>query len=231
MHGKLVKFLKRIYPYNKLSEDRLRAISDNFLKSGGVFKKAKIGEYFQRIKTVSIKEKVSLLPKNPQGDYVVPALTAGTSNQGLSCYCKKEDVTILKNVISVASNGAAGTMFYQPNDFTVLQDAYAIEFKGKMLSSKEYLYLLIFLQKSASGRFDWSNKAYWEKVKDLDFYIPRIGDDIAFEYMERYIEELEAYLTATGLKDYKLTEKEEKALNSFNDVFDRDGGGGKKILS
>lgn len=152
----------------------------------------------------------------------MPALTAGTSNQGLSCYCKKEYATILKNVISVASNGAAGTMFYQPNDFTVLQDAYAIEFKGKVLSSKEYLYFLIFLQKSASGRFDWSNKAYWEKVKDLDFYIPRIGDNVAFEYMERYIEELEAYLKATGLKDYELTKEEEDALAKFDD-FSRQG--------
>jgi putative flippase GtrA len=43
---------------------------------------------------------------------------------------------LLKNVISVSANGAnSGVMFYQPNEFTVLQDSYAIRYKSKELNS------------------------------------------------------------------------------------------------
>ena len=62
--------------------------------------------------------------------------------------------------------------------------------------------------------------------------MPTLGGEINFSFMEKFIEELErerveeldAYLAATGLKDYKLTEKEEDALAKF-DEFSKSGGG------
>mgnify|MGYP000982836190 FL=1 len=47
------------------------------------------------------------------------------------------------------------------------------------------------------------------------------------EELERErVEELDAYLAATGLKDYKLTEKEEDALAKFDEFSQWGGGGG-----
>lgn len=61
----------------------------------------------------------------------------------------KENATILKNVISISANGAnTGATFYQPHEFCILQDAYAIEFIGdKKLNDKEYLFLYVLFQK------------------------------------------------------------------------------------
>ncbi|EPH5974641.1 restriction endonuclease subunit S [Campylobacter upsaliensis] len=44
------------------------------------------------------------------------------------------------------------------------------------------------------------------------------GHQIAFNYMESYIKELEAYLKVTGLNDYTLTHKEKEALRAFENL-------------
>lgn len=63
-----------------------------------------------------------------------------------------------------------------------------------------------------------------ENIKSSDFSHNDERDyKIAFNYMESYIkeleaerlEELEAYLKVTGLKDYKLSQKEKDALKTF----------------
>lgn len=41
---------------------------------------------------------------------------------------------------------------------------------------------------------------------------------IDFEFMESFITELEAYLSVTGLKDYTLTDAEQKALDDFENL-------------
>lgn len=127
-----------------------------------------------------------------------------------------------QNCISVAANGDAPA-FYQPHDFTILQDAYVLKFKGEELSDLHYLYFVSLLQKILT-KFDWNNKSGWEKVKQEKIELPINKDGtIAFEFMENYIKELEtkkirelkAYLQATGLKNYTLSAKEKEALNAF----------------
>ncbi|WP_300933189.1 restriction endonuclease subunit S [uncultured Helicobacter sp.] len=57
---------------------------------------------------------------------------------------------------------------------------------------------------------------------------------IAFDFMEKYIQELEAYLLVARLKDTRLTEKEKEALRIFATLEDsaiRGGGGINRILS
>ena len=46
--------------------------------------------------------------------------------------------------------------------------------------------------------------------------LPFLNGKIYFSYMEKYIEELEAYLVATGLKNYRLTKYDEEVLDKFN---------------
>ena len=38
--------------------------------------------------------------------------------------------------------------------------------------------------------------------------------------MEKYIEELDAYLVATGLKNYNLTKYDKKVLDKFNGLYE-----------
>ena len=161
-------------------------------------------------------------------------MTAGIQNQGLNNYVPKVDATVLKNVISISANGAnTGATFYQSNEFTVLQDAYAINWsQGDVLTDNSYLFLTAAVSKAIYGNYEWTNKAGWEKIKFEKIYLPITKDnEIDFAFMEDFIaeleaerikeleaeriKELEAYLAVAGLKDYVLTEKERNALDNY----------------
>ncbi|CAK1251919.1 Restriction endonuclease S subunit (HsdS) [Fructobacillus cardui] len=148
----------------------------------------------------------------------LPALTAGILNQGLNNYVPEAGATVFKNVISVSANGAnTGAMFYQTHPFTVLQDAYVIDLIDESKpSDMVYLYLVGALQKSIRFNFSWTNKAGWERIKGEKITLPVDKNGLlAFDYMEAYIKELEAYLIATGLNNYVLNDEEKRVLNKF----------------
>lgn len=120
--------------------------------------------------------------------------------------------------------------FYQNKEFTVLQDAYAISFKGEYIpNDNQYLFLTSAITKSIYGSFAWTDKAGWEKVKKEFIQLPTKNGKIDFEFMNAYISELEeeriselsAYLTVSGLDSYELSSEEKDALEIYNDmVFD-----------
>ena len=200
------------------------------------FKEFKIEELFEKIETKKINTKAKDLPEIRSDDHCLPALTAGIQNQGLARFTKRDNATVLKNVISVSANGAnSGAMFYQPHEFTVLQDSYAIKWKGDndFVEKHAYLYFVATLQKVIRGNYSWTNKAGWERIKNVHISLPvtKTGE-IDFEYMVSYIRELElarireleAYLKVTGLTDYKLTTDEERFLEEHRTLIPLGGG-------
>lgn len=200
----------------------MQELENKFISSGGSFKEYKIGELFEKIDTKTLKYKVKDLEGKYDEFYNLPALTAGVINQGLSCYVPRSEATVLKNVISVSANGAnTGVMFYQPEEFTVLQDSYAIRFKNKLLTDNQYLYFLAALQKTIYGNFDWTNKAGWNRIKGYYISLPTKNSQPDFDFMEEYIyvlekeriHVLENYLQASGLDTYDLTDAEITTLN------------------
>ncbi|GAA9172427.1 restriction endonuclease subunit S [Helicobacter pylori] len=204
----------------------------------------KLGDLFEKIIIKPLPYQTAQLPKEKTPTHELPALTAGILNQGLNNFVPKENATILKNVISISANGAnTGATFYQPHEFCVLQDAYAIEFIGdKKLNDKEYLFFVCAISKVIynNSKYEWTNKAGWNKVKNELISLPlkptantQTLKDIDFHFMEKLIAELEqcrlaeleqcrlaeleAYLKATGLSNTTLSNDEENALNLFND--------------
>ncbi|MDU9805135.1 restriction endonuclease subunit S [Helicobacter pylori] len=195
----------------------------------------KLGDLFEKIIIKPLPYQTAQLPKEKTPTHELPALTAGILNQGLNNFVPKENATILKNVISISANGAnTGATFYQPHEFCVLQDAYAIEFIGdKKLNDKEYLFFVCAISKVIynNSKYEWTNKAGWNKVKNELISLPlkptaktQSLNDIDFDFMEKFIAELEqcrlaelqAYLKATGLENTTLSSDEENALNVFN---------------
>lgn len=180
---------------------------------------------FERIEVKKINAKANDFPEAPIGDYVVPLLTAGVSNQGLARYAMREQCpTILHNVISISANGAnTGATFYQPNEFAVLQDSYAIKLVGMEIPSEFVgLYLAACINKLLHGNYDWSNKAGWNNIKYLSITLPVTPyGNPDWEYMSERIQELEKeriqelenYLVATGLNDYTLTDEDMQTLS------------------
>lgn len=215
---------------------RLRELEKDFKQNGGEWKSFKIGDLFDHLKPIKHTYNKGNLPTEPTEECDLPAITCTSANQGIACYMPRNGAEILKNVISVAANGDAPA-FYQPHDFAILQDAYALRFKGELiqesveLSPLCYLYLTALLQKILQ-KYNWHDKSGWTKVSQEIISLPVFpkaeskGYQIAFDYMESYIkaleaerlQELEAYLKVTGLNDYTLSQKEKDALKAFENL-------------
>ena len=187
----------------------------------------KMGELFQRVKANKLPYKADELPNQPLGEYTLPCLTSSFNNHGLNYYAPRECATVLQNVISIPSNSDVYRAYYQPNDFTVLSDAYAIRwiFDDRELSSRQYLFMVMCINKVTDlPIYSYKNKlGGWNVVKNKHIQLPQKRGEIDFDFMESFIAELEAervaelsaYLTVSGLDDYELSNDEENALKNF----------------
>ena len=189
----------------------------------------RLNQLFEKIKVKKLKFKTNDLPSKKEADYDLPALTAGIQNQGLNNFVPRNNATILKNKITISANGAnTGATFYQSKEFTVLQDAYAIDwiYNDEKLSDNQFIFLVGAISKTICGNYEWTNKAGWERIKNEIIQLPVIGKEINFEFMDKFIAEietqriaeLEAYLIATNLTDYNLTEEEKNAIDNYHSL-------------
>lgn len=187
-----------------------------------------ISDVFEKVDMKMIDKKAKDFPESQDAEYCIPLLTCQNTNQGFARYAKRDDCPqVLKNVISVAANGTA-VAFYQPNEFAILQDAYAVKLKdGTEFDEKTGLFLAIVLNKFlVDNQYCWTNKAGWNKISDEKIWIPVKKDEkgkekIDFKYMREAVEEMEReaveemekYLKAAGLDDCELTEEEKAVYN------------------
>ena len=203
---------------NASLDEKLRAVK---------WGKYNINKLFSKIQVNSLKYKTKDLPSKITENYCLPALTAGIENQGLNNYVPYDGATVLKNVISISANGAnTGATFYQSREFTVLQDAYAIQwiYNDNALTANQFLFITSCIAKTIYGNYEWTNKAGWERIKRNIIFLPQTSDGkIDFDFMEFFIAELEservaelsAYLTVSGLDNYELSSEEENALKNY----------------
>ena len=119
-------------------------------------------------------------------------------------------------------------VFYATNqneDFHIGTRVKALSFKQGKISKKVRLFLVSAINKLQVLFTEYSQNAT-DKLPFLKITLPTHNGAIDFAFMETFIAELpaqlyaelEAYLTVTGLKDYTLTEEEEKVLNSLDKV-------------
>ncbi|MCR4837268.1 MAG: restriction endonuclease subunit S [Bacteroidaceae bacterium] len=133
-------------------------------------------DLFEKQKTKKLKHKAKELPKRPTSNFSLPCLTSSFMNQGLNYYAPRNGATILNNVISIPSNSDVYRAYYQPNDFTVLSDAYAIRWKDECfeLQEKQYLFLVGCINKVTNlPIYSYKNKlGGWEVVKNKHILLP-----------------------------------------------------------
>lgn len=150
-----------------------------------------VGNLFEKIATKKLPYKAKELPKQPTDDYVLPCLTSSFQNQGLNYYAPKAGSTVLNNVISIPSNSDVYRAYYQPRDFTVLSDAYAIRWKsGEVeLSPNQYLFMVMCINKVTNlSIYSYKNKlGGWNVVKKKDIRLPEKDGKIDFVFMETFI--------------------------------------------
>ena len=120
-----------------------------------------------------------------------------------------------------------GNAFYRQFKYKIVTHARVFSLKPLFnLTDSQGLFFSITLH-FLHFYFGYENMCSWEKIKDFDIQLPLTPTgEIDFDFMESFIREIEeerirelnAYLLATGLKDYALSAEEEKALEAFKTV-------------
>lgn len=178
------------------------------------WKEFRMEELYERIKTKKLPFKADELPKQKTEKYILPCLTSSFNNQGLNYYAPKDEATILNNVISVPSNSDVYRAYFQPNDFTVLSDAYALRwiYNEKQLSPKQYLFSVQCINKVTDlPIYSYKNKlGGWNVVKNKYIQLPIKNGEPDYESMEAFI----SALFKQTIRDVVLYTENKVATNS-----------------
>lgn len=172
----------------ELSEQELKALAELKNVTWG---KYKMGDLFEKIKTKKLPCKAKELPTEATGKYTLPCLTSSFKNQGLNYFAPVQGATVLKSVITIPQNSDVYRAYYQSSDFTVLSDAYAIDWKfdKRTLSREQYLFMVMCINKVTDlPIYSYKNKlGGWNVVKDKYILLPQVNGEIDFNYMEDFI--------------------------------------------
>ena len=198
-----------------------------------LFEKFKLNDILEKVDIKNIKGMAGDFPKEYSEEYCIPLLSSATTNQGFSRYAKREDCPkIIKNVISVSANGTA-IAFYQPYEFAILQDAYALKLKNRELTEEIGLYLITLINRLLiSENFNWKKKSCWNKIKEFHILLPIDSEKrINWDYMTDYInfikrkevenfktetlKKIQAFIQAAKINKIEFSDEDEEILMSF----------------
>lgn len=159
-----------------------------------------------------------------------PYVARGSSNNGIRGYIT-EDVQYLSPAKSLSFGQDTATVFYQPDAYFTGDKIKVMVLRNHELNDELAQYFITVITKAFST-FAWGQSSFNEKIlKATKIVLPVIKspdpnheytvDDIDFEYMQERIAELEqeriaeldAYLAASGLDDYELTDEDKEILS------------------
>lgn len=161
------------------------------------------------------------LKKNDQKKGEIPFVMAGTTNNGVVGYISNPVASFPKNSITI---DIFGNTFYRDYAFGAGDDTGVYWNDAVTYSSSVMLFLAVAMQKSLLGKFSFGKKLRSSQSDDFVMFLPTTKTgEIDFNFMESFIAELEAervaelsaYLTASGLDNYELSEEEKKALDWY----------------
>lgn len=154
----------------------------------------------------------------------VPRISVKTSDNGIIGYFDESlgNARYFDNFISV---NFFGISYYHPYRASVEMKVHTLKFKNRDFTNAEGAFISAMINKRFDGLFSYGTQLSSSKLKDNDYKIqlPTKKGKIDFEFMENFIAEIENeqinkltnYLVASGLKNYTLTDEEEKVLADF----------------
>ncbi|MGL2538888.1 restriction endonuclease subunit S [Helicobacter pylori] len=163
---------------------------------------------------------------NHKGEFVI---TAGLSNNGVLGQSDIKAKVFESHTITIDMFGCA---FYRSFAYKMVTHARVFSLKPKFKINHKIGLFLSTLFFGYPKKFGYENMCSWVKIKNDKVILPlkptantQTLEDIDFDFMEKFIAELEqcrlaeleAYLKATGLENTTLSKDEENALNLFND--------------
>ncbi|GAA7874516.1 restriction endonuclease subunit S [Helicobacter pylori] len=163
---------------------------------------------------------------NHKGEFVI---TAGLSNNGVLGQSDIKAKVFESHSITIDMFGCA---FYRSFPYKMVTHARVFSLKPKFEINHKIGLFLSTLFFGYPKKFGYENMCSWAKIKNDKVILPlkptantQTLKDIDFNFMEKFIAELEAYLKATGLSNTTLSNDEENALNLFNGKNSGGGGG------
>lgn len=117
-----------------------------------------------------------------------------------------------------------GYVFYRQFQYKMVTHARVFSLKfNEGISNRQGIFISNSL-KYLYKLFGYENMCSWDKIKELKIKLPIYNNKIYFEFMNTFIEELEAlrieeleaYLSITGLNNYNLTVEEINVINNFD---------------
>lgn len=147
------------------------------------------------------------------------------SNNGQKGYIN-EDEHFLNEGNTISFGQDTATMFYQERPYFTGDKIKVLKSKYERFHKKNAQFFILTMSKAFSS-FSWGASSFNVKIlENQKIQLPTKDGVIDFDFMENFIAELEAeriaeleaYLAATGLKDYTLTTEEQQALEDFERV-------------
>lgn len=182
-------------------------MEQTFLADGGSFEEKFVGEIF-KIETPKRRFDANKIQFGGQYPYVA----RGESNNGIRGYIT-EDKQYLNNGNTISFGQDTATMFYQREPYFTGDKIKVFSLRSGSLNRERAQYLITALR-IAFSLFSWGASMF--NVKNLQstvINIPYKNGKIAFDYMERIVRQLRAFLKLSNLTDVNLSKDEENALN------------------
>ena len=212
---------------NSIVSQRIANLEQDFKASGGKFEKIRLDKLFNVKSNPQLNKDSFKFSEN--GAY--PYFTRTVLNNGIAGYVDylDEEHKISGNSLAIGMLGMQ--FFYMEKDFYAGQFTKTIYPKFDYFNSKIAQYFIVLLNKNQKIYQGSLVRDFERLFYNTKILLPTLGGEINFSFMEKFIEELErerveeldAYLRATGLKNYELTDAEKSALAKF-DEFSRRGG-------
>lgn len=212
---------------NILEESKIK--QHKHFKIDDLFKKEKLGWIANRE-----FNKVKDLSKEQTEEFDLPLVNAKDGNNGIMYYGRSTDFSHVDGGIDIVSDGAVstGNVYIQPHEIGVLYNAYIINLKNGMKGRELFSYLAAAIKKSIKPKFNYSNKAGWDKVKRCDISLPIKTDDNGnplidsrksynadgyipdWEFMAKYSSAIEKEVIADAVKKKdEIIEKTKEIVN------------------
>lgn len=149
----------------------------------------------------------------------LPFVTAGEANEGISAFIGNSVTVFSENTTTIDMFGSAKYRSYEYG----ADDHIAVIHTEKLTRGASIFITSAIHKSSYTGLFDYGRNFYPKDADQLNIILPSINGKPDFDFMEKFIAELEAeriadleaYLTITGLKDYKLTPDEQVAIDKY----------------
>ena len=97
----------------------------------------------------------------------------------------------MKDVITIPQNSDVYRAYYQSNEFTVLSDAYAMDwiYDDSKLTRNQYLFMVMCINKVTDlPIYSYKNKlGGWNVVKDKYILLPKTNGKIDLDFMNDFI--------------------------------------------